>query len=447
MSFNYSANWSFGRNSPTKAVDAAYRLPFPGDQTFDVINTAARPHTGLIDRHAIDVLMPAGTPVIAARSGIVFDVKGQRGGDAIADGAVPMHYKDQDAMGNYVRVWHDDGTFAEYAQLADDSVTVAPGEFVRAGTQIALSGASGAAKQPHLHFGVLKPMGGLAPPSSMSLRFDLGPDGFVSPTFGEPLGVADPVRVSPDVATRDPLIIAGGSKEQADGRTGVIHSDIKPQNFKLWVPPLGAVLTIIGGLICMLIIGYRKGSGPLHVIASALLRWYRAARAPRQPTAKADEIENSDDIDAAESSASPEVRHFRPAPGFLIADWEASVHSQLGLALPPDCAIHAKVAVDRLVARPATLRQDPELFSKMRSESVDFLIVRVSDNRILAAIDVVSARGAPAQREKLRAIKRSVLARAGIPLEVIDANVGPDALRQILAPLVRFSTRGGRRKA
>jgi len=68
--------------------------------------------------------MPEGTPVVAARAGVVAEAEGSHGSgaddDPLTDG------------GNYVRVRHADDTIATYAHLRHAGVAVEPGEKVEA---------------------------------------------------------------------------------------------------------------------------------------------------------------------------------------------------------------------------------------------------------------------------------------------------------------------------
>ena len=102
--------------------------------------------------HAVDIAMPVGTDVVAARDGIVFDVsstnfKGGPDADQYAD------------LANIVRILHDDGTFALYAHLNWNSIRVNPGDRVQAGQYIADSGNTGFSSGPHLHFAVQRNLG------------------------------------------------------------------------------------------------------------------------------------------------------------------------------------------------------------------------------------------------------------------------------------------------
>lgn len=96
------------------------------------------------NKYAIDWQMPEGTPVYAARGGLVVKVKddSDRGGGNIK----------YDAFNNYVLIRHDDGTLGHYCHLQKDGVTVRPGQTVKTGDLIAHSGCTGFSSGPHLHF-------------------------------------------------------------------------------------------------------------------------------------------------------------------------------------------------------------------------------------------------------------------------------------------------------
>jgi murein DD-endopeptidase MepM/ murein hydrolase activator NlpD len=124
-----------------------YRLPYADEQSYAVIQAWGSPlsHKGR-EHYAIDFGMPVGTPVHAAREGVVvaLEQSHERGcwsGDCVR-------------FANYVAVRHSDGTIGEYLHLHKDGVLVGLGEKVRRGQQIALSGNTGYSNAPHLHFGV-----------------------------------------------------------------------------------------------------------------------------------------------------------------------------------------------------------------------------------------------------------------------------------------------------
>jgi murein DD-endopeptidase MepM/ murein hydrolase activator NlpD len=90
----------------------------------------------------VDIAAPTGTPVVAARPGVVVHV---------TNGCHPTSSSGcGGGFGNYVMVAHDGGFATVYAHLA--TVQVGVGQSVSAGTQLALSGNSGNSTGPHLHF-------------------------------------------------------------------------------------------------------------------------------------------------------------------------------------------------------------------------------------------------------------------------------------------------------
>ena len=96
--------------------------------------------------------MPEGTPVLAARSGVVVRTK-----DDSDQGGSNMKF---DAYNNFVLLQHDDGTLGHYCHLQKDSARVIVGQRVNAGEWIARSGNTGFSSGPHLHFCVFKTKNG-----------------------------------------------------------------------------------------------------------------------------------------------------------------------------------------------------------------------------------------------------------------------------------------------
>jgi len=148
--FQYLAGDPAARHRP----DGAYRAPFalannhPVTQAFPEVAT----HTTRDSQYAVDMAMPIGTDIFAARGGVVFDVAASnfRGGlDPARDGPAA----------NVVRIMHDDGTYAIYAHLNTNSIRVRPGDRVQRGQYIADSGDTGFSSGPHLHFAVVRNAG------------------------------------------------------------------------------------------------------------------------------------------------------------------------------------------------------------------------------------------------------------------------------------------------
>jgi len=131
-----------------------YRAPFAIASDYPV--SQAYPdtvtHTTSDSRHAVDIAMPVGTDVFAARSGVVFDVTAEnfKGG---TDSSRDM------SLANIVRILHDDGTYAVYAHLNWNSIRVRVGDHVERGEYIADSGNTGFSSGPHLHFVVVRNAG------------------------------------------------------------------------------------------------------------------------------------------------------------------------------------------------------------------------------------------------------------------------------------------------
>jgi len=185
QSWKFRLSFTYIPGQPGAQPDGTlYRLPFPPGERF-VISQAAKgvsgghTHNTPDSRDAVDIVMPEGTEVRAARGGVVMDVAND----------FHRHGTDMDTYGaraNHVRVLHDDGTMAIYAHLKLEGVVVRPGENVRAGDLLAYSGNTGFSTGPHLHFCVQRNAG----MQLVSVPFEFaGPDGQpVEPRAGMVLG-------------------------------------------------------------------------------------------------------------------------------------------------------------------------------------------------------------------------------------------------------------------
>ncbi len=153
---------------------------FPISQGLDDTHT----HKDAANRYAIDFGMPIGTPVLAARGGVVMDAM-QR---------FPDHGRVDPALAskaNFVRVLHDDGSMAVYAHLQRNSLRVRPGMRIAEGYWLANSGNSGYSSGPHLHFVVQINIGMAL--ESLPLRFYLPDGGSMDPDRPQRLsGVLNP---------------------------------------------------------------------------------------------------------------------------------------------------------------------------------------------------------------------------------------------------------------
>ena len=97
------------------------------------------------NKAALDFAMPIGTPVYAAREGIVFSFKDN------SDKGGPFSKYGKKA--NYIIIQHDDGSFGCYWHLKKNGVVVKTGS-VSKGQLIGYSGNTGFVLRPHLHFAV-----------------------------------------------------------------------------------------------------------------------------------------------------------------------------------------------------------------------------------------------------------------------------------------------------
>lgn len=98
-------------------------------------------------RYAQDVAMPEGTPIVAARAGMVVKTENRQSG------------RGENPSGNFVRILHDDGTMGVYLHLMKGSVQVQEGQRVVLGEQIGRSGNTGNSTGPHLHFVIQRNVG------------------------------------------------------------------------------------------------------------------------------------------------------------------------------------------------------------------------------------------------------------------------------------------------
>src|SRR5688572_5125093 len=96
------------------------------------------------ERAALDFKMKRGTKIVAVRDGVVIRVKedGSKGGWS-------SKYRSQ---GNSIVIQHSDNSRSGYWHLQKDGALVNIGDSVKQGQVIALSGKTGYAALPHLHF-------------------------------------------------------------------------------------------------------------------------------------------------------------------------------------------------------------------------------------------------------------------------------------------------------
>lgn len=124
-----------------------YILPYEVGKSYEVWRTTSHytRGNGGVGLYAIDFRMPIGTPVVAARSGIVVAARGEF-----------YDNNGEDLHENFVFIKHADATVARYFHLTHNGALVKVGDQVKQGQGIGLSGNTGQSAGPHLHFDVQK---------------------------------------------------------------------------------------------------------------------------------------------------------------------------------------------------------------------------------------------------------------------------------------------------
>jgi len=149
-SWGYTLKYRYTIGSPLAQYTAveSYLPPIAPDASFQISQGfgGSFSHTDEQNKYAVDIVMPIGTPVHAARAGMVVEVE-----DDFFKGGTNKAYA---AEANSIRILHDDGSMAIYAHLELEKAQVYPGLKVTAGHLIGYSGNTGFTTGPHLHFAV-----------------------------------------------------------------------------------------------------------------------------------------------------------------------------------------------------------------------------------------------------------------------------------------------------
>lgn len=136
----------FSLNSKvTKNLDTyIYDLPFKTGIGYEVVQG----YGGMFSHKniaALDFGMPEGTPIYAARDGVIYATKD----DSNEGGPFSKYGK----KANYIMIKHSDGSIGCYWHLQRNGVVTKKGK-VRKGQLIGYSGSTGFVLRPHLHFSV-----------------------------------------------------------------------------------------------------------------------------------------------------------------------------------------------------------------------------------------------------------------------------------------------------
>jgi len=165
--YDYHYYWQLGSRRSSTSNDADYAMPFkPGRYVVMQGPRGSYSHfAGSGSENAVDWTVPVGTVVCAAREGRVVGVR--------ADSTVGGADRKFRPFANYVVIKHADGTFADYVHLKTGGALVKMGDEVTVGQPIGLSGQTGFASKPHLHFSVFQAIDGK---TKLTLPFRLKTD-------------------------------------------------------------------------------------------------------------------------------------------------------------------------------------------------------------------------------------------------------------------------------
>lgn len=147
-SVNLQYSYVIGRPLPGYVSRTLYKPPLPIGAQFQITQAFNGPysHNDQQNRYAVDIMMPVGTPIYAARGGIVLEVENDYTGNGTSQAYA--------SKANSIRILHEDGSMAVYAHLALEKSQVNSGMQVATGQLIGYSGNTGLTTGPHLHFAV-----------------------------------------------------------------------------------------------------------------------------------------------------------------------------------------------------------------------------------------------------------------------------------------------------
>ncbi len=160
-------------------ADYAYGIPYLRGLMYSVLQGfhGAFSHKGS-NEYAVDFDCPVATRVLAARDGVIVATN-----DAAQGSGTSPEFLEYKRV-NFVLVMHDDGTIGEYLHLSPSGVVVKPGQHVRRGQELALSGFTGYSSTPHLHFQVMTAATDGIAAHSFPWRLAVAPDRTEAPVQG-----------------------------------------------------------------------------------------------------------------------------------------------------------------------------------------------------------------------------------------------------------------------
>ena len=134
---------------PSYDTNFIYQYPFLPNKTYRVTQSYGGKfsHKGVFSKYSVDFKMPVGDTVCAARGGVVVKVVSK-----YIEGKADKEFI---GKANMIVVYHSDGTLGQYVHLKHQGAFVSVGDTIEQGEPIGLSGRTGYASGPHLHFSVI----------------------------------------------------------------------------------------------------------------------------------------------------------------------------------------------------------------------------------------------------------------------------------------------------
>lgn len=147
---NYRYSYRYFRENMSSEMghDFIYELPVSSENAI-LVNQGNNGQFSHKNINALDIVLPIGIDVLAMRGGEVVSVK--------EDSQVGCPRKICADLANYVKILHDDETYAEYYHLDYNSVLVEIGDTVQVSQVLAKSGNTGFSSGPHLHVQINEP--------------------------------------------------------------------------------------------------------------------------------------------------------------------------------------------------------------------------------------------------------------------------------------------------
>ncbi|PKL15180.1 MAG: hypothetical protein CVV50_00965 [Spirochaetae bacterium HGW-Spirochaetae-6] len=161
--YYFMFSYGFGKADGKYDEKYIYELPYPKGKEYMVYQgSGGVTHQGE-HYHAVDFGLPEGESILAARAGVVVEVR---------DGDEGCGMKEElKKTTNLIRIEHGDGSIGSYEHIQKGGARVKAGERVEAGTLLGLSGNVGYGScDAHLHFGVYAPLDAFRR-RSLPLRF------------------------------------------------------------------------------------------------------------------------------------------------------------------------------------------------------------------------------------------------------------------------------------